>query len=458
MPLFYAAGENELPNASKKRRRGRFHFNIGVVIFGAILLYLVITLVIYLTTNRQEIYQVTTGTLSQNATYTALILRDEQVVSADQSGYVNFIVPDGMRTSADEAVCSVSDTKSEAGQKKLTDENLSDIESQASNFSANYNRSQFDSVNDLKASINAILYGGGDADMTGNVYKAPQAGLVVYSSDGYEGKTVDSINESDFNSKTYRKTKYGNDSTVESGAPLYKLITGTSWSAVTPLSDSQYEQLKDRKQIRVRFSKDGQSETGKVNLFDRDGAHYCQISFSTGVSRYCGDRFLNVEFVTNTATGLKIPKSAVVEKEFYLIPKSYATTGGENGTTGFLKEVTDENGKKTTSFIDATIYEETTPENETDPVYYYVDKSEFEEGDVIVLENSNERYKIGDTAALKGVFCTNKGYADFRKIAVLEENDEYCIVAAGTSYGLSQYDYIVRNGKNVRESDLIRQK
>ena len=77
---------------------------------------------------------------------------------------------------------------------------------------------------------------------------------------------------------------------------------------------------------------------------------------------------------------------------------------------------------------------------------------------MIVLENSNERYKIGDTAALKGVFCTNKGYADFRKIAVLEENDEYCIVAAGTSYGLSQYDYIVRNGKNVRESDLIRQK
>ncbi|MCI1306317.1 MAG: hypothetical protein LKG40_08895 [Lachnospiraceae bacterium] len=447
-----------MPNASGKRRRRRFHFNIGVVIFGAILLYLVITLVIYLTTNRQEIYQVTTGTLSQNATYSALILREEQIVSAEQSGYVNFIVADGMKASADEAVCSVSDTQSEKSPRSLTDEDLSDIQSQASNYTGNYDRSQFDSVNDLKASINAILFGNGAADASGSVYKAPQAGLVLYSSDGYEGKTVDNLAASDFNSKSYRKTKYESDAKVESGDTLYKLITSTNWSVVIPLTDSQYEQLKDRKQVRVRFAKDGQSETGTINLFDRDGQHYCQLSFSTGVARYCGERFVNIELVTNTATGLKIPKSAVVEKDFYLIPKSYATTGGENGETGFLKEVTDDNGKTTTSFINATIYEETTPENETDPVYYYVDKSDFSAGDVIVHEDSNERYTIGDTAALQGVYCTNKGYADFRKIEVLEENDEYCIVAAGTSYGLSQYDFIVRNGKDVRESDLIRQK
>lgn len=458
LSIQFTAGDDELPNASKKRRRGRFHFNIGVVIFGAILLYLAITLVIYITTNRQEIYQVTTGTLSQNATYSALILREEQVVTADESGYVNFIVAEGMKAAANETVCDVSATKAETQARDLTEDDLSELQSQAENFTDSYDRNQFSSVSDLKASINAILYADGESDTSGTVYKAPVAGLVVYSSDGYEDKTVDNLEASDFNSKSYRETKYGTDAQVNSGDTLYKLITSTDWSVVTPITDSQYDQLKDRTQVRVRFEKDGQSETGTVNLFDRDGQHYCQISFSTGVARYCSERFVNIELVTNTATGLKIPKSAVVEKDFYLIPQSYATTGGENGETGFLKEVTDENGNTTTSFIDATIYAETEPENETDPVYYCVDMSDFSEGDVIVHADSNERYTIGETTALQGVYCTNKGYADFRRIEVLEENDEYCIVADGTSYGLSQYDFIVRNGKDVNESDLIRQK
>lgn len=447
-----------MPGKPRKKRRNRFHFNIGAVIFGAILLYLVITLVIYLTTDRQEIYQVTTGTLSQNATYNALILREETVVNAEQSGYVNFIVGDGMNAAADDAVCSVSDTQEQQQRRELTDEDLSEVQSLASNFAGNYDRNRFSDVSDLSFSLNSIMYGTSDEDTTGNVYRAPNAGIVVYSSDGYEGKTVDTITASDFNSKSYRKQQHETDGAVSQGETLYKLVTSTNWSIVIEINDSQYELLSQRKQVRVRFEKDGQSETGSISLFDRDGQHYAQISFQTGVSRYCNERFASVELVTNTATGLKIPKSAVVEKEFYLIPKSYATTGGENGETGFLKEVTDDNGKKTTSFIDATIYEETTPENESDPVYYYVDKGEFQEGDVIVHEDSNERYTIKDTGKLQGVYCTNKGYADFRKIEILEENDEYCIVATGTSYGLSQYDFIVRNGNEVNESDIIRQK
>ena len=72
----------------KQKRRG-FHLNIGVVIFGALVVYLIITLFLYLTRVHTETYQVTSGTLSKNENYAAIALRDERVVKAKSNGYVN---------------------------------------------------------------------------------------------------------------------------------------------------------------------------------------------------------------------------------------------------------------------------------------------------------------------------------------------------------------------------------
>ena len=88
-----------------------------------------------------------------------------------------------------------------------------------------------------------------------------------------------------------------------------------------------------------------------------------KITFDSGLVRYCNDRFLDVELVTNTVTGLKLPLSAVVTKEFYTIPSEMAVEGGANGSTGFLKEVTGEDGKVTSSFVEASIYAEIPEEN-----------------------------------------------------------------------------------------------
>ena len=49
----------------------------------------------------------------------------------------------------------------------------------------------------------------------------------------------------------------------------------------------------------------------------------------------------------------------------------------------------------------------------------------------------------------------NKGYAVFRKISVLDQNDEYCIVDKDTSYGIAQFDHIVLNGNSVKEEDIL---
>ena len=57
--------------------------------------------------------------------------------------------------------------------------------------------------------------------------------------------------------------------------------------------------------------------------------------------------------------------------------------------------------------------------------------------------------------ALEGVYNVNKGYAVFEVVEILDQNDSYCIVKGGTTYGLAVYDHIVLNASTVDEDDLL---
>ena len=46
----------------------------------------------------------------------------------------------------------------------------------------------------------------------------------------------------------------------------------------------------------------------------------------------------------------------------------------------------------------------------------------------------------------RAFYNINQGYAVFRQIEILDQNEEYCIVDQGTSYGLRAFDYIARDG------------
>ena len=62
---------------------------------------------------------------------------------------------------------------------------------------------------------------------------------------------------------------------------------------------------------------------------------------------------------------------------------------------------------------------------------------------------------VRERATLTGVYNINKGYADFREISILYQNDEYAIVKSGTEYGLKVYDYIVLNAEYVNDQQFI---
>jgi hypothetical protein len=85
---------------------------------------------------------------------------------------------------------------------------------------------------------------------------------------------------------------------------------------------------------------------------------------------------------------------------------------------------------------------------------YYMDTSVLKAGDVLYKTDSQETYTVSKRATLIGVYNVNKGYADFKQINILYQNDEYSIVKANTTYGLNVYDYIVLDGSSVSDDQI----
>lgn len=464
--------------------------NIGTIMFGILFIYMSFSAILYFTTTHIESYQVTSGPLSRNETYTGLAIREETVCTAPSSGYITYYAREGSKINASGAVYGLSSTKKSTSTASLTTEELLKIRNDMMSFSKGFNSSKFNNTYSFKYELkgNILQYAesensssapltsdeydesddssGKDNITNSNVYAGNESicqsqsdGIILYSTDNYEGKTIDTVTAEDFDQNSYHETDLKTSDSVQSGDDVYTIITDERWSLLIPLSDKQAEKLKDRSTIRVKFLKDDMTQNGDFSIITIDGGKYGQIDFNKGLIRYASDRFLDIELVTNTVVGLKIPLSSIVTKDFYVVPSRMATT--QNNETGFMLASgnKDSGTFKSVSIYasveDASVSKLATDGSEDQPMIYYIDKSSFKEGDALIDPDTGEKYIIGETDTLEGVYCINKGYAVFRRIEILDQNEEYAIVSKNTSYGLARYDHIVRNADKVKEEDIL---
>ena len=205
--------------------------------------------------------------------------------------------------------------------------------------------------------------------------------------------------------------------------------------------------------LKVTFDRHDLTTTGQLSLIaGADGKTYGKLDFTKYMVQFVSERYLDFEVITSAAEGLKIPISSVANKNFYLVPASFRTTGGDSVVEGFYKEVYSEKGTSIV-FVPATIYYSTEE-------YCYIDIEEGKEinaGDYLVKPDSSERYQVGPSASLQGVYNINKGYAVFKQITELAGNGEYYIIEKGTGYGLSVYDNIVLDAGSVQDGQIIYQ-
>ena len=84
--------------------------------------------------------------------------------------------------------------------------------------------------------------------------------------DGYENKTVDTLTAEDFDQTSYHETDLKTDAQIQTGDNIYTNITSELWSLIIPLSDKQAAKLQGRTTIRVKFLKDGMTQSGDFPL------------------------------------------------------------------------------------------------------------------------------------------------------------------------------------------------
>ncbi|MDD6573360.1 MAG: HlyD family efflux transporter periplasmic adaptor subunit [Thermoflexaceae bacterium] len=457
-------------NRVKRLDRGP---RIIVILFGFILIYISSFVIKYMTKEKVDIHEVSTGSINANNTYTGIAIRKEEVFYSEYAGNINFFVREGEKASVNSIVYTVDETGRVASMidslntsdNSMSETNQTIIRNTLSSYKTGNSDNRFYELYELKDKLEQVVNDSVNENIISNLsdiiketgsenmfryVKAPKTGIVVYYTDGYESLTVDQLNESYFNKENYNKTNLRADNIIVADSPVYKLITDEAWQIAIPLTNEQIaaQGLADKKTVQIRFIKDNITTNANFSIVPTAGGTYGVLSLNKFMVQFASDRFVDVEIITSSSFGLKIPVSSIVEKEFFIIPEEYATNGGNKSTIGFLREHQDKDGKIVTEYCDVDVYALVDGN-------YYVDKSDFSYGDSIIKTDSNERYTVTSVGVLKGVYTVNKGYAVFRRIEIIEQNQEYAIVQTGVSYGLSAYDHIVLDGTRVEENQII---
>ncbi|MCM1173977.1 MAG: hypothetical protein NC341_02880 [Blautia sp.] len=457
-------------NVTKYRRP--INLNIGMIIFAAIFVYIVICVFMYFSTEHVVGYEVKEGSLSYNNVYKGIALRTEQIVNSTNAGYTNYYAREGERIAVGNLVYTVDETgklsdyikTSETGENSLSEHDLMELKSEIESFSNGFDRTSFSDIYNFKYSVQGtvlklanynVLESAEALNDTANTalidyFYANNSGIVVYSVDGMENLTLQDMKMEYFDQKNYEKEYLLNSDLVEPGDPVYKLSTNEDWSIVIPVEDEEFaRQLVEEEYVKVRFMKNQNTSWGKVDSFtNEEGDTFVSLTFTNSMISFCTERFIDIELLLEDETGLKIPNSAIVEKEFFIVPREYVTKGGNSGAYGVLLETYNDDGNAVTEFVETTIYEETETE-------YYLDDTVLHSGSYLVKPDSMEKYAVSRIGSLTGVYNINKGYADFKQIIVLYNNDEYSIVKSNTTYGLSVYDFIVLDAATVEDNDFI---
>ena len=464
------ANNNRQYNVKTYSKSGRTMNRIELLIFGAITIYIIVLVFLYFGSEPIKGYEVQLGSLSVSKMYTGIAIRKEETFTTSSTGYINYYIREGERVSTRDSVYSIDESgkmatllnSGELGENKYSDEELDDFRTALIQYDREFSDRFFDSIYDFKYDlegdviklVNLNMYENmeslnkSNAGSMVSLYNTGKTGYVVYSTDGYEDLVPEQITSDIFDQAAYEKKRINNNDLVEANSVVGKIITDENWSLVIPVDKDRAAELEEAEYIFIKFVKTQESSWAKVVIHHLESGDYAELVLNNSCVSFCKDRFVDIELSIDNKQGLKVPNSSIVEKDFFVIPAEYMTKGGPSGNLGVLKESFDENGEVIYKFTETTIYSSTEDE-------YYVDDMNLSIGDYIKKDNSNDKIAVSKTEKLIGVYNMNKGFADFKQITILAQNDEYAIVNSNTNYGLTVYDRIVLDAESVRNEEFV---
>lgn len=456
-----------------RKFRKRKSINVGHIVFLIIFLYIIISVYLYFTKEHLTIYEVRRGSIAKDTIFNGLILREEEVYNTSMAGYVYYYYKDGDRVSKNSVVYSIDENQSnttlvdtELDSSTLDKDEIFKIKKEITSFQQNYENSNYLALYDFKYDLNNVSLDimneqkqsflreqeNASEKTYFQIVNSESSGIITYYIDELENLLEENIRYEHFDLENYKKTPLRKNEIYEANAPVYKIVTDNTWNIIIPLKQEQYDYFTSKNnetdyEVTIRFRNEGIECTGKLSCYINGQEYFGKITLDNYMERFANQRFVEIELQVDENTGLKIPNSAIVDKEFYKIPHEFFTLGGDTDSLGVILEGVDENDELTMTFVPTDIFYE-------DDNYGYVNTLIFEPNSRILSE-TNKDLRLSEKDTLKGVYNVNKGFAVFRRIEIIEEGQEYTIVKDGTSYSISAYDQIALIGDTAIEQQII---
>ncbi len=450
------------------------------VFCAAVLLYFIIQIIILCVRSPLETYSVGAA-VSDNVSgeYRGIVIRDEFVVQAEEKGYVTFFAVANEYRKGNSVLATI-DPYGEIVSKLyetvngnmnlLSNASLLTIRKAIREGSGGMDLISFSGAYSLKTSVQSTilecLINENNAEIQkalAEIYfsevRSSSTGYFENWQDGFEGLTEAEVTSEILLTGKDNKVFRNSGDAVETGDFLFKVFPGNSFKLCFLLEESEAERLKDRTKLTIE-AENGITCTGSFSISTTaDGKPMGILSFrSYGGNFNC--RFLSFKLLDQKTTGFKIPESALISKEFYVVEKRFITSGGSSNTKGVLVE---KDGLAV--FIPCTVYEYGSGDNFVigeDSAYLF--SSEISAGMTIIAptaaegeENLSKTMVIGPVTTVEGVYQINKGYCVFKPIVRLKNSLEssYVMISANVRSGLQAYDRIVLNAEGVKENELI---
>lgn len=451
-----------------KRRK---NINIGIIVFLILFLYIAINVYIYFTKDQLSIYEVHEGSTAIDNHITGIILRSEEVITSKKAGYITYYQKEGARIAKNESVYSVDEngqlynvvTSSEVSIT-LTGKNKADIKHEVRSFENNFSDNNFASVYEFKESAQSTvldilnstvvnqaqdLLADTGASYSYEMVPSDKSGIISYYSDTFENVTPETVTDDMFDTEKYQRTNLRQTTAQKVDSPIYTLITSETWNLILPLNKTQYEKLEGKTSVSFIVLEDDLRINSTLTLVQRGSSYYAQLTMDKYLSNYISDRYLDVELNFDSVDGLKIPVSSVIEKDFYVVPNKYVSLGAESQEDGVIKKSFSENEDVSFEFVKTDVYYD-------DGTSSYIDTNLFEPGTILQSPKKDaEEFTLSPTSKLIGVYNVNLGYAVFKRVEILTQNEEYYIVSKDTSFGLSAYDQIALDASTAINQAII---
>ncbi|MDR2168270.1 MAG: hypothetical protein LBE35_10565 [Clostridiales bacterium] len=419
------------------------------------------------------------------ASFAGVIIRDEVVEFATRSGEIVFHVEQHTRVRRGHAVASIRDSVAASYLNDLANieqeailraqagsvANQGEINLHNSQILAILNSAEFgenadiSALQELGARIgNEIarrneLYFAGDFELAGqratavanfsgasvNI-SAQTPGIVSIYMDGLE-EVLTPANLTNIPISTIQgnRQNFAAERNIFQGDGAFRIIRTNDWYIAAHIPRVYAQNWTTQTNITIFVNQpDGilPLNVEVYRLVDQGLDFYAVFRTNFETLRFIDQRNISFQLRQNPAQGLRLPRSAIVERSIFPIPLDFARDEYE-----MMVAVLD-SGR--TVPISGWI------SNEGNEFYVLADGSNLRVGDIIV--SGDENFTIEFIEVVQGVFVSNRGHALFRQIYLPQNfhaDADYIVLDPEENPHIRLFDWIVRDGGNVENRLLL---